>query len=555
MKNKENGKKIINISYFILFTVFIMILQGLLYSKTIKMNSLNEKLYSIKTESNKLFKKMEVEGFIKKKSKQTSLFKDIIEFQEARDKRYTFIYNRDLVNSLTKKKHLKENSLLDKAIYDSCDNHNNINKFKGRYIIAYSNNKSNKCYSFISTKIDKTLDYGLGAIWYLLIGVLLIILVSYIFIPKNNKNRVILSVITILYNTFFYVYSLIILRNAQNKDIENIISITKSNLTQTFIIITIITILFIGFYLTKLNSKLTNTLIKYKTPYFYILPGGLAIALLSFAPLFSGIVLSFFKVKYGNYSFTWFNNYYDILIGGLSDIANPEGFYYTFFITVIWTAVNIFFHLLIGMSIALVLNKKGLKFKKIYSIIFIIPWAIPNYITALIWKSMFHKQFGSINNFLVFLGFERISWFTNTFTAFLANLFTNIWLGFPFMMVMTLGALQSIPSHLYDAAIMDGASKWQQFKYITLPMLKPALLPSIILGIIWTFNMFNVIYLVSGGEPNSSTDILITEAYRWAFERNGRYGYSAAYATIIFIVLYLYNHFTGKISSKGEANE
>jgi arabinogalactan oligomer/maltooligosaccharide transport system permease protein len=285
----------------------------------------------------------------------------------------------------------------------------------------------------------------------------------------------------------------------------------------------------------------------------YILPGGFGIALLSFAPLFSGIVLSFFRVKYGEYNFILFKNYTDILIGGLADIANPEGFYYTFFITVVWTLVNIFFHLTIGMAIALVLNKKGLKFKKIYSIIFIIPWAIPNYITALIWKSMFHKQFGSINNLLVFLGFERISWFTDTTTAFLANLFTNIWLGFPFMMVMTLGALQSIPPHLYDAAVMDGATKWQQFKYITLPMLKPALLPSIILGIIWTFNMFNVIYLVSGGEPNSSTDILITEAYRWAFERNGRYGYSAAYATIIFIVLYMYNYVTNKISNKGES--
>jgi arabinogalactan oligomer/maltooligosaccharide transport system permease protein len=292
--------------------------------------------------------------------------------------------------------------------------------------------------------------------------------------------------------------------------------------------------------------------VKHKTPYLYILPGGLGIVFLSFVPLISGIILSFFRVRYGNYEFIWFENYKDILIEGLKDISNPEGFYYTFFITVIWTAVNIFFHLAVGMSIALILNGKNLKFKKIYSIIFIIPWAIPNYITALIWKSMFHKQFGSINNFLVFIGFERISWFTDTFTAFTANLLTNIWLGFPFMMVMTLGALQSIPSHLYDAAVMDGASKWQQFKYITLPMLKPALLPSVILGIIWTFNMFNVIYLVSGGEPNGSTDILITEAYRWAFERNGRYGYSAAYATIIFIVLFLYNHITGKITEKGK---
>jgi len=553
----DKGRKKINISYFILFTVFILILEALLYSKTIKMNSLNENLFSIKTKSNKLFQELSVktQNFAPLQ-KDIMPIQDIFIFKQKQDKRYPFIYNRDLIYSLTNKKTLEENSLLDKAIYDACDNNKDISPFNERYIIAYNNEKSGKCYSFISSKIDKLLNSGLPQIWYLLIGVILIILVSFVFIPKNNKNRVILSVITILYNIFFYIYSLIILRNPQNiKEIDKIISITKSNLTQTFIIIMILNLLFVAFYISKLNQKLTDTLIKYKTPYLYILPGGLGIALLSFAPLFSGIILSFFKVKYGNYSFTWFENYTDILIGGLNNIANPEGFYYTFFITVIWTAVNIFFHLSIGMVIALVLNKKGLKFKKIYSIIFIIPWAIPNYITALIWKSMFHKQFGSINNFLVYLGFDRISWFTDTTTAFLANLFTNIWLGFPFMMVMTLGALQSIPTHLYDAAVMDGATKWQQFKYITLPMLKPALLPSVILGIIWTFNMFNVIYLVSGGEPNSSTDILITEAYRWAFERNGRYGYSAAYATIIFIVLYLYNYVTGKISGKGEEDE
>jgi ABC-type sugar transport system permease subunit len=547
----SKGKVKVNISYFMIFTIFIIILEGLLYSKTIKMNSLNKELHLIKENSNKIFQKMEVEGYNKSKNEIKKYhFEDVFLFQEVQDKRYPFIYNRDLKNSLTKKE-LKESNSIDKIIYDSCDNTNKLLEFNGKYIVSHKNN--GKCYSFLSTRIDNILDIGLTPIWYILIGVILTILVFFIFIPKNKKNRIILSVVTLLYNAFFYIYSLISLKTSNIEGINEIINLTKTNLSQVFIIIMILSLLFIGFYISKLNTRLTNTILKYKTPYMYILPGGFGIALLSFAPLFSGIVLSFFRVKYGEYNFILFKNYTDILIGGLADIANPEGFYYTFFITVVWTLVNIFFHLTIGMAIALVLNKKGLKFKKIYSIIFIIPWAIPNYITALIWKSMFHKQFGSINNLLVFLGFERISWFTDTTTAFLANLFTNIWLGFPFMMVMTLGALQSIPPHLYDAAVMDGATKWQQFKYITLPMLKPALLPSIILGIIWTFNMFNVIYLVSGGEPNSSTDILITEAYRWAFERNGRYGYSAAYATIIFIVLYMYNYVTNKISNKGES--
>ena len=119
------------------------------------------------------------------------------------------------------------------------------------------------------------------------------------------------------------------------------------------------------------------------------------------------------------------------------------------------------------------------------------------------------------------------------------------------MMVVCLGALQSIPRDVYEAADIDGASHWQQFWKITVPLLRPALLPSIILGMIWTFNMFNVIYLVSEGKPGGATDILVTEAYRWAFERQergGEYGYAAAYSTIIFVLLLFYSLGTAKLT-------
>src|SRR5690606_29566297 len=104
---------------------------------------------------------------------------------------------------------------------------------------------------------------------------------------------------------------------------------------------------------------------------------------------------------------------------------------------------------------------------------------------------------------------------------------------FPFMMVTILGALQAIPKDLYDAAWVDGASTWQRFRHVTLPLVGPALVPAIVLGTIWTFNMFNVVFLVSEGQPEGATDILVTEAYRWAFARNGRFGYAAAYSVII----------------------
>jgi arabinogalactan oligomer/maltooligosaccharide transport system permease protein len=116
--------------------------------------------------------------------------------------------------------------------------------------------------------------------------------------------------------------------------------------------------------------------------------------------------------------------------------------------------------------------------------------------------------------------------------------------------VVTLGALQAIPRELEQAAEVDGATGWQRFRHVTLPLLKPALLPAVILGSVWTFNMFNIIYLVSGGEPDGSTEILISEAYRWAFSRGNRYGYAAAYALIIFAVLLFYSRVTRRLSEE-----
>jgi ABC-type sugar transport system permease subunit len=150
---------------------------------------------------------------------------------------------------------------------------------------------------------------------------------------------------------------------------------------------------------------------------------------------------------------------------------------------------------------------------------------------------MFQSEYGAINAVLASLGLAKVSWFSSWATAFAANVTTNTWLGFPFMMVVALGALQSIPRTMYEAAEVDGASSWQRFWHITVPHLRPALLPAIALGSIWTFNMFNVIYLVSNGRPGGGTDILVTEAYRWAFERGERYGMAAAYATLIFLCL------------------
>jgi arabinogalactan oligomer / maltooligosaccharide transport system permease protein len=226
---------------------------------------------------------------------------------------------------------------------------------------------------------------------------------------------------------------------------------------------------------------------------------------------------------------------------------------YALFMNVLWTVSNVSFHVGIGLVLALLLQKHAEKASKLYRVLLILPWAVPAYLTALIWKSMFDPDVGAINRLL---GLEGMSWMHNTVTAFLANLATNVWLGFSFMMVVCLGALTSIPKDLYEAADVDGATGVQQFFRITLPLLKPALLPSVILGSIWTFNRFEIIYLVSEGRPDGATDILVTEAYRWAFERGlaqgGAYGYAAAYSVMIFVVLLVYGWMTSRVARAAE---
>ncbi len=276
----------------------------------------------------------------------------------------------------------------------------------------------------------------------------------------------------------------------------------------------------------------------------FVAPAAAGIGVLVVIPLVVGISLSLFHHEAGEYTFVGLANFRDILTSHGYRITEPLSFYFTLVVTLLWTFVNVALHVSIGVALALLLRSPLLRLRGVFRVLLIVPWAVPNYITALMWKGMFHRQFGAINALLQLLSIEPVSWFTHFSTSFAANVATNTWLGFPFMMVVTLGALQSIPAELYEAAEVDGASKWSQFRHITLPMLRPALLPSVVLGCVWTFNMFNVIYLVSGGEPGGATDILVSEAFRWAFQRNEQYGFAAAYSVLIFFVLWGWSRLT-----------
>ena len=313
-------------------------------------------------------------------------------------------------------------------------------------------------------------------------------------------------------------------------------------------------------------STLGSTLLKNRQAYLYIAPAIIGMLVLVFYPFSYGITLSFTDSNLYNTNKSvpeiWIGltNYLTIL--GDFQVSKPSGtggfvinylnFYWTLLFTIFWTVTNVTIGVTTGLFLALILNTRALAFRPIYRVLLILPWAMPNYITALIWKGMFHQQFGVINHLLQMAGFHAVNWFDHPFTSFLTALATNGWLSFPFMMVVSLGALQSIPADLYEAATVDGATRWQAFKAITLPSLKPALVPAVILSVVWTFNMFNIIYLVTAGEPGGATEILVTQAYKFAFERY-RYGYAAAYSTVIFGILLVYGTIQNRVSKATES--
>jgi len=321
----------------------------------------------------------------------------------------------------------------------------------------------------------------------------------------------------------------------------------------------------VAFFGFGLAGRLRRTILEYRHAYLYVTPAMLGMLVLVFFPFAYGIALSFTGQTIFNISqpitelWVGFRNYVEIVAD--LDVATRtadgwvidyQNFYWTLFITICWTVSNVTVGVTLGMLLALALNTPDLKGKAIYRVLLILPWAIPNYITALIWKALFHPQFGAINQGIQLFGGAPIAWMDGVFSAFMTGLITNGWLSFPFMMVVILGGLQSISQDMYEAATVEGASRWQQFWKITLPLLKPTLVPAVILSVVWTFNMFNVIYLVSGGEPAGANEILITKAYKIAFEEY-RYAYAAAYSTVIFLILLVYGVFQTRVTRATEA--
>lgn len=282
------------------------------------------------------------------------------------------------------------------------------------------------------------------------------------------------------------------------------------------------------------------------------------LAVLVIYPLARGLYLSLTNANEANighdigvnhipatYKFVGLHNYLNILSG------NDGQFYGRLVWTIEWTALCVFFHYTIGLGLAVMLNRP-MRFRAMYRTLLIVPWAVPAFVSTFAWRLMLNGRSGVIDSVLGRFGIGPIDWLGQPGWAKMSVIVVNVWLGIPFMMVAILGGLQAIPRDLYEAAGVDGATPWQRFRHVTLPGLRPISGTIILLGIIWTFNQFPVIFLLTAGGPGGATNILVTQAFNEAFQGVGNFAIASTYGAIILSMLLVFATVYRRVLRRGE---
>jgi arabinogalactan oligomer/maltooligosaccharide transport system permease protein len=217
--------------------------------------------------------------------------------------------------------------------------------------------------------------------------------------------------------------------------------------------------------------------------------------------------------------------------------------------TLVWTVVSTTLQIALGLFLAVLVNDRRIRFKRLIRTILILPWAIPNFVTIMIFSALFNDQFGAINrSILKALNIAPVPWLTDPLYTKIALIGIQTWLGFPFLFALFTGVLQSISHDVYEAADVDGATRWQKFRHITLPHVLFATAPLLIIQYTANFNNFNIIYLFNGGGPAvrgqtaGGTDILISWVYKLTFTTNN-YNMAAAVSLIIGVIVIAFAFF------------
>ena len=276
------------------------------------------------------------------------------------------------------------------------------------------------------------------------------------------------------------------------------------------------------------------------SPYLLIAPVVIFMLLVYGYPLFLTIKYSLFDVSLigDNDTFVGLKNY-------ISTLTDKE-FYGTFWLTVKWTILTVALKMGIGFFIAMILNSK-IYVQKAYRFLVLIPWAIPQVVVSIIWTWILDGRYGYLNYYLQKIGLieKPLSWLTETNLAFISTSFVDAWVGIPLVAMMFLAGLSGISESLYEAAQVDGANIIQRFFNVTIPSMKKVILISFTLTTIWTFNSFNIIYVLTGGGPIGATETMMLKIYREAF---GKYdlGISSTLSILVFITLTIMSIFYWK---------
>ncbi|MDY4127497.1 sugar ABC transporter permease [Peptostreptococcus porci] len=276
----------------------------------------------------------------------------------------------------------------------------------------------------------------------------------------------------------------------------------------------------------KNNSK------KY-IPYILITPVLLVILLLYAYPILMILIQSFNKVSIVD------NNYTFIGLDNFTNFFNDGTFRFTLLLTLKYTVITVTLKLIIGFSMALVLNSETY-FNRTLRFLTLIPWTIQQVSVAVIWKWIFDGNYGYLNYILLKLGLieKNILWLSDPKLALISASIVDTWLGISFVSMIFLAALNSIDKSLYESSKIDGANSIQSFRHITIPSIKKVFIITGTLVSIWTFNSFNVIYVLTRGGPMRKTETFVIRIYQEAFEKFN-IGSSSAISVIVFLLLLL----------------
>ncbi len=272
-----------------------------------------------------------------------------------------------------------------------------------------------------------------------------------------------------------------------------------------------------------MKEHLTDKLL----PYLLLLPASVILFFVLLFPILSTLLLSF-GVNFDSYNFT-FSNYFRLFF----DVE----FWISLKNTIAFVAISIIGDLLLGLAAALLLNQ-AIRGKAFFRVLIILPWMIPSVVTGATWRWMYNATSGIINSVLLYMGLidQPVLWLSNQATAMFSIILANIWRGFPYVMLIMLAGLQTIPHEIYEAGAIDGANCWQRFFHLTLPNLKKQIVVVLALTTVWEFRQIDLVMTMTGGGPGNLTEVLVTNVYKQYFQFF-QFDYASAIAIIMSVFM------------------